>query len=100
LPRSRSARSGYDGIFLTRLAGRHRHANYGYYSPDENRPAYLLDGGRHCKLDLQTGKLTDLIHDKRGGVRDPVINHYDTRIIFSWHKDGGPNYHLWECGID
>jgi hypothetical protein len=88
-------------VFAVRKPGKdgHWYANFGYYGPDENRTAYL-DGGRLCKLDLQTGKVTDLINDKAGGLRDPVINHDATRIVFSWRKDGGPNYHLWECGID
>ena len=88
-------------VFAVRKPGQdgHWYANFGYYGPDENRVAYL-PGGRLCKLDLATGKVVVLIDDPEGGVRDPVVNHDATRIIFSWRKGGGRFHHLYECGLD
>ena len=88
-------------IFAVRKPGHdgHWYANFGYYGPDENRPAYL-PGGRLCKLDLATGNVTNLIDDPLGGIRDPVINHDATRILFAWRKGKDPYYHLHECRLD
>ena len=88
-------------VFAVRKPGHddHWYANFGYYGPDENRPAYL-PGGRLCKLDLATGKVTNLIDDPEGGIRDPVINHDATRILFAWRKGKDPYYHLHDCRLD
>lgn len=88
-------------VFAVRKPGAdgHWYANFGYYAPDEKRVAYTK-GGWLRKLDLATGKTTDLISDPQGGVRDPVVSHDLTRIVFSWRKGEDRNYHLWECRPD
>jgi hypothetical protein len=77
----------------------HWYANFGYYGPDEKRPAYL-PGGRLCKLDLASGIVTNLIDDPLGGIRDPVLNHDASRILFAWRKGSDPYYHLHDCRLD
>lgn len=88
-------------VFAVRKPGHdpHWYANFGYYGPDEKRPAYL-PGARLCLLETATGHVTTLIDDPRGGIRDPMINHDATRIIFSWRKGDSPFYHLYCCHID
>lgn len=88
-------------VFAVRKPGHdgHWYANFGYYGPDENRPAYL-PGGRLCKLDLATGAVTNLIDDPRGGIRDPALNHDATRILFSWRKGDDRHFHLYDCRLD
>ena len=88
-------------VFALRKPGHdgHWYANFSYYGPDENRPAYL-PGGRLCKLDLTTGQVATLLDDPQGGVRDPVLNHDASRIIFSWRKGTGGHYHLYDCKTD
>jgi len=88
-------------VFTIRKPGHdgHWYANFGYYGPDENRPAYL-PGGRLCKLDVTTGQIQTLIDDTQGGVRDPVINHDAMRILFSWRKGADPYHHLYDCKLD
>lgn len=88
-------------VFAVRKQGRdgHWYANFGYYGPDETRTAYL-PGGRLCLLDLERGTVETLIDDPQGGIRDPVLSHDAQRIVFSWRKDEGRHYHLWECRID
>lgn len=88
-------------VFAVRKPGHdgHWYANFGYYGPDEKRPAYL-PGGRLCKLELATGKVTILIDDPLGGIRDPALNHDASRIVFAWRKGGDPYYHLHECRLD
>jgi cytochrome c553 len=77
----------------------HWYANFSYYGPDETRAAYL-PGGRLCKLDLVSGLVTNLIDDPLGGIRDPVLNHAATRILFAWRKGSDPYYHLHDCRLD
>ena len=77
----------------------HWYANFSYYGPDETRTAYL-PGGRLCKLDLASGAVTNLIDDPLGGIRDPVLNHDATRILFAWRKGNDPHYHLHDCRLD
>ncbi len=88
-------------VFSVRKPGHdgHWYANFGYYGPDENRAAYL-PGGRLCKLDVTTGEVSTLIDDPQGGVRDPVLNHDATRILFSWRKGADPYYHLHDSKLD
>ncbi|MBM3888459.1 MAG: hypothetical protein FJ388_04960 [Verrucomicrobia bacterium] len=100
-------------IFAQRVSGTdHWYANFGYYAsttaeypphdglPDEKIPALFSDGGRLCRLNLRTGKLTVLLDDPRGGVRDPQL-HYDGKtILFSYRKGGQPYYSLYTIRSD
>ena len=86
-----------DIVFAVRQPGKdgHWYANFGYWSFAPDRTLYG-DGGRLCRLNLRTGKLTALLDDPRGGVRDPQV-HYDGKtILFSYRKGGQPYYHLYE----
>ncbi len=77
----------------------HWYANFGYYGPDANRKCYG-SGGKLCLLEVATGKVTDLLNDPKGAVRDPVV-HYDARkVLFSYRKGGTEHYHLYEIGVD
>ena len=88
-------------VFAVRQPGKdgHWYANFSYYADSEDRITYG-EGGRLCRLNLVTGKLTVLLEDKKGGVRDPIV-HYDAqKILFSYRKGGQPYYHLYEINID
>ena len=77
----------------------HWYANFGYFSPDANHKMYGTEG-RLCKLNLKTGKLTLLVNDPEGSVRDPAV-HYDGRlIVFSYRKGGTDTYHLCTINAD
>ena len=52
----------------------HWYANFGYFSPDASQKCYGK-GGRLCKLNLKTGKLTTLVDDPEGAARDPCVHH-------------------------
>lgn len=100
-------------VFCLRVHGRdHWYANFAYYSAEMRVPRErclkkedgLLwaygEGAALCKLNLRTGELTVLLHDERGGIRDPHI-HYDAqKILFAYRPGGTHNYHLYEIKVD
>ena len=77
----------------------HWYANFGYYGPDENRKAYT-EGGQLCKLQLKSGKVTVLLDDPKGTVRDPQLHYNGKKILFSYRPGGTEYFHLYEIGID
>ena len=102
-------------VFAVRRVGSdgHWYANIGYYSDCEQeyplhpsafthkgrRVAYRL-GGKLGKLNIKSGKVTWLVDDSQGGVRDPVV-HYDGRtILFSWRQNDSEHYHLFTIQAD
>jgi len=100
-------------VFCMRIHGKdHWYANFAYYSADMPIPRqkYLKeedgllwaygDGGALCKLNLRTGRLTVLMHDERGGFRDPHVHYDGQKILFSYRPGGTHNYHLYEIDID
>jgi hypothetical protein len=53
--------------------GSHWYENFGYYAQDEHAKVYRAMG-RLCRLNLRTGKLTVLVDDAKGSVRDPQVH--------------------------
>src|SRR5436305_1025405 len=85
-----------DIVFAVRFSGSpssdgHWYANFGYYGPDANRKAYG-EGGRLCRLNLKTARLTTLLDDPRGGVRDPQVDYDGRKILFAYRHGGTENY--------
>jgi len=111
-----SEMSGVDEIvFAARVSGRdHWYVNFGYYSCDYGDPAKRAfglypdgeslrgygDGGRLYRLNLRTGKLTVLLDDPKGGVRDPQMHYDGQKILFSHRRGDSATYHLYEINID
>lgn len=89
-------------IFCARKANEadwHWYANIGYYADDANRKAWR-EGAKLYRWNAVTGKLTTLLADPHGGIRDPQV-HYDGRkILFSYRKGGTENYLLYEINSD
>jgi hypothetical protein len=73
----------------------HWYANFGYYSHDPNRKAWV-EGTRLYRLNLRTRHLDVLLDDPRGGVRDPQVSHDGARILISYRPGGTEHYHLYE----
>ncbi len=102
-------------IFAQRVSGHdHWYGNFGHYSDGHqghyapsSTPAsvdyfkYAFgDGARLCRFNLSTRKLTVLLDDPEGGIRDPHV-HYDGRkILFSYRRAGTTTYHLYEIDVD
>jgi hypothetical protein len=84
----------------------HWYANFGYYAADtgpsyfDNRNRLYRDGARLCVLDLDTGRITTLLDDPEGGIRDPQVHYDGERILFSYRRGGTPNYLLYEIARD
>ena len=88
-------------IFALRQPGKdgHWYANFSYYADDENRLTYG-NGGKLCRLNPATGRVTTILEDPDGAVRDPAV-HYDAqKILFSYRPGGTPYYHLYEIDLD
>ncbi len=77
----------------------HWYANFGTWSNNPDRRLYH-DGGKLCRLDVRTGKVTVLLDDPLGGVRDPQLHYDGKKILCSYRKGGQPYYHLYEIGCD
>lgn len=77
----------------------HWYANFGHYGPDANRKAFA-EGARLCRLDVATGRLTVLLDDPRGGVRDPQVHYEGRKVLFSYRRGGTDHYLLHEIDLD
>jgi hypothetical protein len=77
----------------------HWYANFGYYAHDPNRKAWR-EGTKLYRWTISTNKLTTLIDDPHGGVRDPQVDYTGQHILFSYRKGGTEQYHLFEINAD
>ena len=77
----------------------HWYANLGYYAHDPERKAWR-EGTHLYRWNLSTRKLTALLDDPRGGVRDPQVHYDGGKILFSYRKGGTEQYHLYEINAD
>ncbi len=104
-----------DILFTARVAGRdHWYVNFGYYSCDYGdgpKRAFGMypdgvslrgygEGCRLCRMNLRSGKLTLLIDDPKGGVRDPQLHYSGKKALFSYRKGESATFHLYEINID
>ena len=95
-----SMRNVEEIVFAARsILYEHWYANIGYWAADRCRPMYGKYG-KLCKLNLRTGKLTILIDDPQGGVRDPAVHYDGKQILFSYRKGGTENYLLYAINAD
>jgi hypothetical protein len=90
----------------------HYYENFGYRvcppsdyplpKSTEAKPGMTLfgEGGRLCRLHLDTGRVTVVLDDATGGIRDPQVHYSGQTILFSYRKGGQPYYHLFEIGVD
>jgi hypothetical protein len=78
----------------------HWYANFGYYAADANQHAYQTSGGKLCRLNLASGKVTALVDDPHGTVRDPQVDYDAKRIVFSYRKSDSTHFHLFEISPD
>ena len=88
-------------VFCTRtsVGDPHWYANFGYVGTNSGWK-YYGSHGRLCIFDVRDGRLTTLIEDINGALRDPAVSYDAKRILFSWRKQGTDYYHLFECDTD
>ena len=82
---------------IDRDSGHHWYDNFGYYV--DGRPV-SPGGGRLCRFNLRSHKVTVLLDDPKGGVRDPQVSYDAKKILFSYRKGNEAQYHLYEIGAD
>jgi hypothetical protein len=91
-------------VFAERNPGRdpsqHYYANFGYACTSEQEWLHGADGARLCRLDPNTGELTVLLADPKGGIRDPQVSYDGRKILFSYRKGGTHHYNLHEINAD
>ena len=102
-------------VFAQRVSGQdHWYGNFGHYSDGHaghyapaSTPSSLDyykyafgEGGRLCRYNLRTQKLTVLLDDPTGGVRDPDVHYDGQKILFSYRPGGTTAYHLYEIDVD
>jgi hydrazine synthase alpha subunit-like protein/WD40 repeat protein len=106
-------RNCHEIIFAQRVSGNdHWYGNFGHYCETQSQYSdraitkegdmrYAFgDGGRLSRLNLRTGKLTVLLDDSSGGIRDPNLHYDGGKILFSYRKGGTKTYHLYEIDVD
>ena len=103
-----------DIIFAVRKRGKdgHWYANFGYYANSDVSRTLLempmkngklmacREGGKLCRLQVESGQLTTLLDDPQGGVRDPVVHYEAQKILFSYRPGTTEHFHLYEIDID
>jgi hypothetical protein len=91
-------------VFAERNPGRdpqgHYYANFGYSCGNENLWLHGKDGGRLCKLNVESGKVAALLDDPKGAVRDPQVSYDAKKVLFAYRKGGTHYYNLYEIDID
>ena len=75
------------------------YATFGEYA-DEQKQVHAPDGSQLCKINLRTKKVTVLLDDPKGGIRDPRVHYDGGKILFSYRKGGSHHYHLCEINVD
>ena len=78
----------------------HYYANFGHWSLNPDQMMYGPEGAQLCKLNLRTGKLTVLVDDPAGSIRDPQVHYDGQKILFSYRPGGTKHFHLHEIGAD
>ncbi len=78
----------------------HYYATCGHWSADPNRMIYAEGGAKLCKINLRTRKVTVLVDDPQGGVRDPRVAYDGKKLLFAYRKGGTKYFHLYEIRPD
>ncbi len=88
-------------VFAVRSAGQdpHWYANFGHWSSEPQRMMYGGGGARLCRLNLRTKKLTVLLDDPRGSIRDPRVHYDGEKVLFSYRKGPSRYYNLYEMDL-
>jgi hypothetical protein len=78
---------------------RHTYTANHYYTEFIN--SRWLPGGNLCVLDLETGKVDELVPELENGVFGRFDVDFDARhIVFAWKAANDQGYRLYEIGID
>ena len=89
-------------IFATRGDSKNGHwyANYGMTCHDPTGFLYGDGGAQLCRLSLETGRVTLLLDEPEGSIRDPQVHYDGKKILFSYRPGGTRRFHLYEIDSD
>ncbi len=89
-----------DVVFAMRVSmNDHWYVSFGYYCNEPDKMGFG-EGGKLCRLNLRTKKMSVILDDPQGGIRDPQVHYDGKKILFSYRKGGTANFHLYEINID
>jgi hypothetical protein len=77
----------------------HWYENFSHHAARPERKFYF-DGGKLCRYSVDDKKLTVLLDDPAGSVRDPQVHYDGQKILCSYRKGGQPFFHLYEINAD
>jgi hypothetical protein len=91
-----------DIVFTQRGSGKdgHWYANIGYRFMGEKHGIYGTGASMLATLNVESGNVTPVMKDEKGGFRDPQVHYDGKKILFSYRKGGTGNYHLYEINTD
>lgn len=76
------------------------HYAYTEGQSDAQHERSFSPGAALCRLDLDSGRVTSLLSDSDGVIRDPDVSWDGRHILFSWKKsDREDDYHLYEMAV-
>ena len=78
----------------------HYYANFGYSSIRPDHWLHAADGGQLLSLGLRARKVTVLLDDPQGNMRDPKVHYDGQKILFSYRKGGTHHYNLYTINVD
>ncbi len=94
-------KGGEEVVFAVRARGQdpHWYANFGHWSADPKRMMYGPGGAQLCRLNLRTRKLTVLVDDPKGSIRDPAVDYDGRKVLFAYRPGGTRHYNLHEMDV-
>ncbi|MCP4644085.1 MAG: hypothetical protein GY851_26820 [bacterium] len=78
----------------------HYYVNFGGWSDDPEKFLYPPDGSRLCKMNLRTKRVSVLLDDPKGNLRDPRVHYDGNKLLFAYRKGGTRHYNLYEINTD
>ncbi len=77
------------------------HYAYTEGQSDAQHERNFSPGAALCRLNLDSGRVTALLSDSDGVIRDPDVSWDGRHILFAWKKsDREDDYHLYEMAVD
>jgi len=88
-------------LFVTRPQYKSDHHNTAtIFQVGEINENSFSGGGALKTIDLNTGKIQNLLEAPQGIIRDPEVHFSGDKIVFSMRKNKKDDYHIYEINVD